>query len=90
MNKQAIHESTKFVEMQEEELKQFLLNRYEAVKNLEELRRNDQEISKKKEELTAYIVEHYTTNIKLYKAQIKAARTVAKARNIEFKLPRDF
>lgn len=89
MSKRAIHESTKFIEMQEEELKQFMLSRHEALKDLDEKKRKDEEVTKIQENLKCLVSERYTTPKKLYKAQLKAARAIAKARGIEFKLPKE-
>lgn len=89
MNKRAIHESTRFLEMEADELKQFLLSRYEAIKELEEKKRKDEEVAKLAENLRSVVDERYTNPKKLYKAQLKAARAVAKVRGIDFNPPKD-
>lgn len=87
MSKRDIHASTNYIDMQEDELKAFLLNRYEYLKTLEEKQKSDEHLKNLVEGLKEYKDTTYTQEKKMTKAELKAARAVAKARGIEFKLP---
>lgn len=89
MSKKEVHAATHFVDLPEEELKAFLLNRYEGLKLLDEAQKNDGKLKKLTEDLKEYKDTVYTYTKKEYRAEIKAARAVAKARGIEFKLPKE-
>jgi len=87
MTKKDIHVAVGFVEMLEEDLKNFLGFTYEELKNLDELKKNDETLKSLQEKLHEYCDLHYTGKQKALKAQLKAARAVAKARGIKFTLP---
>lgn len=88
--KKEVHAATRFIEMEEDELKAFLLNRYEYLKTLEEIKKSDEHLKKLSDELKEYSASTYTDKQKSTKAEIKAARSIAKARGIEFKLPKEY
>lgn len=89
MTRDEIHKSTKFVDLDDIALCDFLLNRYEHLKSLDEKKKKDEELNQKKLELKELYDERYNIDIKACKAQLKAARAIAKARGIVFKLPKD-
>lgn len=77
------------VDLHDEELKEYLGHIYESLKSLDEQKKNDPQIEKMREELKTYLDEHYNVESKRLKAQLKAARAVAKARGIKWKAPGD-
>ncbi len=87
--KKEIHKAVSFVEMLEEDLKSFLLSRYEYLKEIDEKQKSDEHLQKLKDAFDDYKDERYTDVRKSTKAEIKAARSVAKARGIKFELPKD-
>ncbi len=82
-------EEIKIVELSDEQLKELLGHTYEAIKTLEELKKNDERIEELQAELKTYVAESYTDDLKRYKARLKAARNQAKIRNLSYTLPGD-
>ncbi len=89
MTKSEIHKATKFIDLSDDALGDFLLNRYEHLKTLGENLKLDPDLEKKREELKQLADERYNIEIKSTKAELKAARAIAKARGIHFQLPKD-
>lgn len=85
--KQEIHLATQLIDYRDEELKAFLLNTHEALKAIEEEKKNDPELEKLQEALKSYKNLRYTTRTKSFKALLRAGRSIAKARGITFEIP---
>jgi pyruvate/2-oxoglutarate dehydrogenase complex dihydrolipoamide dehydrogenase (E3) component len=77
------------IELQDAELKEYLGFTYESIKTLEEKKRHDPEIARLRETLRKYQEDTYNLEIKKYRAYLKAARTVAKARGIQWRTPQE-
>ncbi len=84
-----ILEESRIVELQDEELKEFLGHTYEAIKSLDEKKKLDPELQQMRQSLRKYSADCYDDEIKSLKARLKAARTVANARGIKWRLPKE-
>jgi hypothetical protein len=84
--KQTILEAN-IVDLSEEEIKAYLLHSHESLKAIEEEKKKDPKIEEMRQALKSYVDSCYNDDIKHLKARLKAARSVAKARGIAFKLP---
>lgn len=84
-----ILEEARIVELQDEELKEFLGHTYEAIKSLDEKKKADPEVARLRLVLKQYKDDCYDDEIKSLKARLKAARTVATARGIQWRLPKE-
>lgn len=62
---------------------------FEEGKRVEERMKADPHIQRVTEELAHYKKENYTEIKKAYRAKLKAARKLAEARNLHFKLPKE-
>lgn len=88
MSKETLAEC-KLVDMLNDELKEYLGGTYQKLKDLEEAKKKDPEIIQLQERLKTYMHDQYNIKIKQLKAQLKAARSVAKVKGVEWRLPKD-
>lgn len=75
------------IDLHDEALKEFLGHSFESLKRLEEAKKNDPDIAQMRQKLKDYVTDNYDDEIKRTKANLKAARSLAKARGIEWRLP---
>ena len=75
------------IHLSDEELVDRIGTLWENVKRLEEQMRDDADIQELEEQIKEIKHERYLDNRKTYKAQLKAARYLASARGLQFKLP---
>ena len=80
-------EEAQLVDLDDADLKELLGATYHAIKNLDEQKKNDPDIEQMRATLKAYIDDNYTEEEKRLKARMKAARSLAEARGIKWKLP---
>lgn len=85
--KREVHEMANLVDMLDEDLKNFLGFTHEELKNLDEKKKLDETLKNLQTKLREYCETEYTNKQKVLKAQLKAARSVAKARGIHFNPP---
>lgn len=74
------------VDLNDNELKELLGYLFQSVKSLDEQKKTDPTIEKLKTELKNYVEENYTDQIKRYRGKLKAARNLAEARGIQWKV----
>lgn len=86
MSKEHLDEAH-LVDLTDEELKETLGHTYHSLKNLDESRKNDLELQQLQERVRQYVADNYTDEQKRLKARMKAARALAGARGITWKLP---
>jgi hypothetical protein len=86
MTKDYLQEAA-LVDLTDEELKEFLGYTYHAARNLEEAKKNDPEAQRLRDILDQYLDDNFNEEIKQHKANLKAARALAAARNVRWKLP---
>lgn len=75
------------VDLTDEELKEFLGYTYHAARNLEEEKKKDPDAQQMRDKLNQYLDDNFNEEIKRHKANLKAARALAGARGIRWKLP---
>jgi sensor histidine kinase YesM len=86
MSKQYLEEAS-LVDLGDEQLKELLGHTYHSLKNLDETRKNDPDLQAMQERVKQYIADVYTDEQKRLKARMKAARALAEARGVKWKLP---
>jgi hypothetical protein len=77
------------VDLDDGQLKELLGHTYHAIKDREEEKKNDPQIAQMRDQLRDYIKDNFDDEIKSLKARMKAARALAKARGVHWKLPED-
>jgi sensor histidine kinase YesM len=82
-------EEANLIDLNDEELKDYLLHSHEAIKNLEEQKRADPDLQQMQDRMKAYVNDNYSEEIKTQKARLKAARAQAKNRGLKIRLPGD-
>lgn len=75
------------IDLDDDQLKELLGHTYHAIRNLDEAKKNDPDIEQMRATLKQYIEDNYTEEEKALKARMKAARSLATARGIKWKLP---
>lgn len=75
------------VDLGDEELKEFLGYTYHAIKNLDDEKKKDPDLAQMRDKLKQYVSDNYDEEIKRQKANMKAARALASARGIKWRLP---
>lgn len=75
------------VDLTDEELKEFLGYTYHAVRNIEEEKKKCPIAQELRDKLDQYLDDNFNEEIKRQKANLKAARALASARGIRWKLP---
>lgn len=75
------------VDLTDEELKAFLAYHYHSIRNLEQEKKEDEELKRLKEVAKAYEDDNFGEAIKEHQNKIKAGRAIAKARGIHYRLP---
>jgi hypothetical protein len=75
------------VDLTDEQLKELLGYSWEAIKRLEEAKKNDAYLIEMKTKTDEYTEENYTRFIKANRARLKAARAQAHVRGIKWKAP---
>lgn len=86
MSKEFLNEAS-LVDLSDDELKEFLGYTYHAARNLEESRKSDPDAQQMRDKLNQYLDDNFNEEIKRQKANLKAARALASARGIRWKLP---
>lgn len=87
MSKQLLAQQAHIVDLEDEALLSFIGALWENCKALDEQMKADPEVERMEAELKEYKAENYTDAIKAYKAQLRAARILAKARGLRFDFP---
>lgn len=87
MSKQLMAQQAHIVGLDDEALLKFVGALYENAKALDEQMKADPEVERLEAELREYKATNYTDAIRTYKAQLKAARVLAKARGLRFVFP---
>lgn len=87
--KRDLSEELSIVDLSDEELKEFLGYVYSSIKNLDEFRKNDDELKHLKSVAKEYENDNYVEELKTYKAKAKAAHAQMKVRGIKFRLPEE-
>ena len=82
-------EQAHLVNLDDDQLLDYLGFCYEEIKNLEEKLKNDPQILEMEQELKDLKNERYNDSIKGYKAQLRASRALAKAKGLKFKIPKE-
>lgn len=82
-------EQAHLVNLDDDQLLDYLGFCYEEIKNLEEKLKNDPQILEMEQELKDLKNERYNDTIKGYKAQLRASRALAKAKGLKFKIPKE-
>lgn len=82
-----IHDEAALVDLGDADLKELLGHTYHTIKNLEEQKKHDPEIERMRDQLNQYIDDCYGDELKRLKAKMKAARALAEARGVKWKLP---
>lgn len=88
MKRDILHESA-VVDMSDDALKELLGATWEAIKNLTDQMKTDPEVERMEGELKKYKKDNFQDAIKRYKRLLKAARYVAQARGIQWKIPEE-
>jgi len=78
------------IELTDEQLCEIIGNTWESIKRLEEAMSNDPAIQELQDQITQLKHDRYLDTRKTLKAQLRAARTLAHARGIEFQLPGEY
>lgn len=87
--KKEFTEELSILDLTDDELKELLGYTHEALKVIEESRKNDPELQRLKHVAKEYEGDNYTDEIKSYKARLKAARAQAKVRGIKYNPPEE-
>lgn len=87
MSKQLIAQQAHIVDLEDEALLKFVGALYENAKALDEQMKSDPEVERMEAALKQYKAENYTDAIKAFRAQLRAARSLAKARGLVFDFP---
>lgn len=87
MSKQLLAQQAHIVDLDDEALLSFVGALWENCKALDEQMKSDPEVERMEGELKVYKSENYTDAIKAFRAQLKAARGLAKARGLKFDFP---
>jgi replication fork clamp-binding protein CrfC len=77
-----------FVDISDYDLIDAIAHHYSKLKDIEEERKNDPVLAEMQAKVKEYIQDKYGSRMKQHKAKLKAARTQAKARDLQFELPK--
>jgi len=83
----SLYQEVALVDMNDDDLLTMIAFLWEEAKRTTEKMEADPHIQKVTEELAAYKKEHYTDAKKAYMSKLKAARYLAHARGLNYKLP---
>lgn len=84
--KDFMHE-IRLIELSDEDLKELLGHTFNAIKDVAEEKMHDPELIKLRDAVYNYNQEHYAHRESGLKARLRAGRSLAKARGIEWRLP---
>lgn len=87
MTRQLLAQQAHIVDLDDESLLKFVGALYENAKALDEQMKADPEVERMEAALKEYKATNYTDAIRAFKAQLKAARILAKARGVVFDFP---
>lgn len=87
MSRDSLIAQSHIAELTDDKLLDLIAFLYENIKSTEERMKSDEHIIRVEEELKAYKSENYTDQQKAWKAQLKASRSLAKARDLKFDTP---
>lgn len=85
-SKEFIHE-VHLIDLSDDALKELLGHAYNTLKDTEEAKNNDPELARLREAIDEHLECNYRPMERLYKARLKAGRSLAKARGIVWKTP---
>jgi predicted deacetylase len=80
-------QQARFVDLNDDELKEAVGSLHEYCKRIEEARKADSEINELKERAKELDAERYSEELKAARRRLMAARKVAESRGIKFKIP---
>jgi len=87
MTRSILLEEARLVSMTDDELIDLIGKTWEYIKRIDEAMKADAEIERMVNELKQYKDERYLDEKKAFALKLKAARALAKARNLRFTLP---
>lgn len=87
MTKQAMLHESQFVDLTDDQLKDAIGTLWERIGAIKEAEGNDPDLEQMKAKLKAYRDDCYGAELKEAKKKLKAARAIAHAREIRWKLP---
>lgn len=88
MSKKDILHESQFIELSDVDLKEALGALWERIKQLKESEKSDPDVQQMTERLKTYREDNFISERKELEKHLKAARYVANARGIKWKMPR--